>query len=214
MTGLDLPFSDAAGFVTEAGDEFPICGRAPASWSTPCQTGKDGSLLPEMLRTTMGGPAHGPVEECVLPARAVLRIPDTFLRTRGPSACCGSQRGARYILAYRSARESRALLQGTGGLATIALGFAKAAGARIAVSSAAGYSDCSNVASISLSIVVNMAGVCCWRAHNRSRTRCGRCATAVSSSRWESSRIACDRPISRKAFGADPTARRNARKPR
>ena len=139
--GLELPLiplSDAAGFVTEAGDDVSDLRQGDRVVVHAVPDWQEGSMLPGMLRTTMGGPAHGLLsEERVLPARGVLRIPDTISFEH--AACLPVAGLAAWSALHSAAQigpESRVLLQGTGGLATMALVIAKAAGARVAVSSA------------------------------------------------------------------------------
>jgi NADPH:quinone reductase-like Zn-dependent oxidoreductase len=138
--GLELPLiplSDGAGVVTETGDDVVdlrpgdrVVVHAVPDWL-------DGPATPAVSRTTLGASAHGLLaEERVLPAHAVLRIPDTM---RFEHAACLPVAGLAAWSALRTVAGigpgSRVLLQGSGGLATMALVLARAAGARVAVSS-------------------------------------------------------------------------------
>ncbi len=132
-----IPLSDAAGVVTETGDGIAdlrpgdrVVVHAVPDW-------QDGPLSPEMLQSKLGGPAQGLLaEERVLPAQAVVRIPDTIAFEH---AACLPVAGLAAWRALHAAAQigpgSRVLLQGSGGLATMALVIAKAAGSGVAVSS-------------------------------------------------------------------------------
>ncbi len=132
-----IPLSDAAGVVTETGDDVidlragdRVVVHAVPDWL-------DGPLSPAMLRTTLGGPAQGLLaEERVLPARAILRIPD--MMTFEHAACLPVAGLAAWSALHSAARigpGSRVLVQGSGGLATMAMAIAKAHGAHVAVTS-------------------------------------------------------------------------------
>lgn len=138
--GLELPLiplSDAAGIVTEVSDGAGGLRPGDRVVTHVVPDWQDGPLLPTMRLTTLGGPAPGMLcEERVLPARAVLYLPDGIGFEQ--AACLPVAGLAAWSALKTEARigpESSVLLQGTGGLTLMGFAIAKASGARVAVTS-------------------------------------------------------------------------------
>ena len=132
-----IPLSDAAGFVTEVGDGVDGLQPGDRVVTHTVPDWGEGPLLPAMRLTTLGGPAQGVLcSEQVLPAQAVLRLPDSITFE---AAACLPTAGLASWSAFR--RECRVgpgttlLLQGTGGVAMMGLAIGKALGARVAITS-------------------------------------------------------------------------------
>jgi NADPH:quinone reductase-like Zn-dependent oxidoreductase len=151
-----IPCSDGTGVVVEVGDDAGglavgdrVCTHMVPDWL-------DGPFEPRMRLTTLGGPAQGVLcEERVLPISAVAPIPETL---SFEAAACLPVAG----LAAWSALTTEAqigpggyvLLSGTGGVSMMALGIAKALGARVAVTSSSDQ-KLMRVAALGVDLTVN-----------------------------------------------------------
>src|SRR4051812_15841266 len=132
-----IPLSDAAGVILEVGSHVDglrvgdrVVTHAIPDW-------REGAFNPKLARSLLGGPGQGVFsEQRVLPARALLRVPDGI---GFEQAACLPVAGLAAWSALRTEaridRGNTVLLQGTGGLAVMALAIAKALGARVAATS-------------------------------------------------------------------------------
>jgi NADPH:quinone reductase-like Zn-dependent oxidoreductase len=151
-----IPCSDAAGVVVEVGDGAggPAPGDRVCTHMVPDWL--DGPLEPRMRLTTLGGPAQGVLcEERVLPASAVLPIPDAV--SFEAAACLPVAGLAAWNALTAEARispGSHVLLSGTGGVSMMGLGIAKALGARVAMTSSSDQ-KLTRVAALGADLTVN-----------------------------------------------------------
>ena len=132
-----IPCSDAAGVVVDVGDEAGSIARGDRVCTHMVPDWLDGPFEPRMRLTTLGGPAQGVLcEERVLPIGAVVPIPDAV--SFEDAAClpvAGLAAWSALTTEARIGHGSHVLLSGTGGVSMMALGIAKALGARVAATS-------------------------------------------------------------------------------
>jgi NADPH:quinone reductase-like Zn-dependent oxidoreductase len=132
-----IPLSDAAGVILEVGSQVDGLRPGDRVVTHAIPDWQEGPFNSRLTRSLLGGPAQGVLsEQRVLPARALLRIPDCV---GFEHAACLPVAGLAAWSALRTEagidRGSTVLLQGTGGLAMMALAIAKALGARVAATS-------------------------------------------------------------------------------
>lgn len=133
-----VPLSDGAGIVTQVGDgvsrdrigERVVLGFMPG-WL-------DGSFSARKQATALGGGSVDGVlaEQIVLPAAAVVKFPDAWSFEEAAAYPCAGVTAWNCLFGGRGLRPGDSvLIQGTGGVSTFALQFARAAGARAIVTS-------------------------------------------------------------------------------
>lgn len=133
-----VPLSDGAGIVTQVGDgvsrdrigERVVLGFMPG-WL-------DGSFSARKQATALGGGFVDGVlaEQIVLPAAAAVPFPDAWSFEEAAAYPCAGVTAWNCLFGGRGLRPGDSvLIQGTGGVSTFALQFARAAGARVIVTS-------------------------------------------------------------------------------
>ena len=133
-----VPLSDGAGIVTQVGDgvsrdrigERVVLGFMPG-WL-------DGSFAARKQATALGGGFVDGVlaEQIVLPAAAAVPFPDAWSFEEAAAYPCAGVTAWNCLFGGRGLRPGDSvLIQGTGGVSTFALQFARAAGARVIVTS-------------------------------------------------------------------------------
>jgi NADPH:quinone reductase-like Zn-dependent oxidoreductase len=129
-----IPLSDGAGVILEVGSQVDGLRPGDRVVTHAIPDWQEGPFNPGLTRSLLGGPAQGVLsEQRVLPARALLRIPEGI---GFEQAACLPVAGLAAWSALRTEaridRGSTVLLQGAGGLTTMALAIAKALGAGVA----------------------------------------------------------------------------------
>jgi NADPH:quinone reductase-like Zn-dependent oxidoreductase len=131
-----VPLSDGAGDVIEVGSE--VAGLAPGDRVMPgfFQTWLDGPFDPAYFAGAAGGAVDGVLaEEIVVPASALVRIPDSLTYAEAATLPCAAVTA--WGALFERGRPLKAgdvlLVQGTGGVAMFGLQFAKAVGAKVVV---------------------------------------------------------------------------------
>ncbi|GAU86100.1 NAD(P)-dependent alcohol dehydrogenase [Bosea sp. BIWAKO-01] len=133
-----IPLSDGAGIVTQVGDgvsrdrigERVVLGFMPG-WL-------DGSFSARKQATALGGGFVDGVlaEQIVLPAAAAVPFPDAWSFEEAAAYPCAGVTAWNCLFGGRGLRPGDSvLIEGTGGVSTFALQFARAAGARVIVTS-------------------------------------------------------------------------------
>lgn len=133
-----VPLSDGAGIVTQVGDgvsrdrigERVVLGFMPG-WL-------DGSFSARKQATALGGGFVDGVlaEQIVLPAAAAVPFPDAWSFEEAAAYPCAGVTAWNCLFGGRGLRPGDSvLIEGTGGVSTFALQFARAAGARVIVTS-------------------------------------------------------------------------------
>lgn len=133
-----VPLSDGAGIITEVGDgvsrdrigERVVLGFMPG-WL-------DGSFSARKQATALGGGFVDGVlaEQIVLPAAAAVTFPDAWSFEAAAAYPCAGVTAWNCLFGGRGLRPGDSvLIEGTGGVSTFALQFARAAGARAIVTS-------------------------------------------------------------------------------
>lgn len=132
-----VPCSDAAAEVLAAGDGVEgfaagdrVCPIFAQSWIS-------GEPTRQRLRSTLGGPRDGTLaERIVVPASAVVRIPDYLSDTEAACLPCAAVTAWSALITHGGVRPGdTVLILGTGGVALFALKIAQLAGARAVVTS-------------------------------------------------------------------------------
>lgn len=128
-----IPVSDGAGEIVSVGpgvDGLAVGDRVMTNFFTDWV---DGRIDLALVSATLGGSVDGVLaEEVVLPARAVIAIPSTVTFAQAATLPCAGVTAwnALFNTACLSAGDC-VLLQGTGGVSTFALQFAKARGVTV-----------------------------------------------------------------------------------
>lgn len=133
-----VPLSDGAGVVAAVGDG--VDGWAPGDRVViGFMTGwADGPLTPAKQATSLGGQALDGVlaERIVVPASSLVRIPDTMSFEAAATLPCAGVTAFAALFERRPVQPGETvLLLGTGGVSIFALQLAKAAGARVIITS-------------------------------------------------------------------------------
>lgn len=138
MTELPLiPFSDGAGEVARVGEGVSrvavgdrVCPMFFPEWI-------DGGPLPAKLSRPLGGPGPGVLqEELLIDAEAVSLIPAHLSFVEASTLPCAALTAWRALVVEGNLQAGQTVLvQGTGGVSTFALQFAKMLGARVIVTS-------------------------------------------------------------------------------
>lgn len=133
-----IPLSDGAGIIAEVGDgvspdrvgERVVIGFAPRWSEGPFSTARRAGALG-------GGFVDGVLaERIVVPASGVVRLPDDWSFAEGAAYPCAGVTAWNCLFGGRGVRPGdTVLVEGTGGVSTFALQFARAAGARVIVTS-------------------------------------------------------------------------------
>ncbi len=132
-----VPVSDGVGVVVEVGDgvEGVEAGQRVAGLFAPRWIA--GRPSRAALRDTLGAPGPGMLSErVVLPARAVVPVPDALSDEEAATLPCAALTAWSAVVEEGGIRAgARVLVLGTGGVAIFALQFARLLGARVAVTS-------------------------------------------------------------------------------
>jgi NADPH:quinone reductase-like Zn-dependent oxidoreductase len=131
------PLSDAAGVVADLGPRtrgWAVGDRVVARFFPDWLSGPP---EPETMSGVMGGGLHGAAQEyIVLPAHGVSRSPTNLTDEEAATLPCAALTAWRALLVECGVRPGETVLvQGTGGVSLFALQFAKAAGARVILTS-------------------------------------------------------------------------------
>ena len=131
------PLSDAAGVVAGLGAQtvgWAVGDRVVARFFPNWLSGPP---APETMTGVMGGGLPGAAQDyIVLPAHAVSRSPSNLTDEEAATLPCAALTAWRALLVECALRPGETvLLQGTGGVSLFALQFAKAAGARVIITS-------------------------------------------------------------------------------
>jgi NADPH:quinone reductase-like Zn-dependent oxidoreductase len=132
-----VALSDGAGEVTAVGPgvtRFAVGDRVAGIF---CQAWQDGAFRPEMGATTLGVPLDGALAElAVFPEHGVVRVPDHLTFEQAATLPCAAVTAWHALMVKGGLTPGQWVLAlGTGGVATFALQLAKAAGARVIVTS-------------------------------------------------------------------------------
>lgn len=127
------PCSDAVGTIVELGSEaqgFALGDRVCPSVAVDWQTGP---VQRETPRNMLGGPLAGTLaEELVVPAACLVKIPDGLSDEGAASLPCAGVTAYSALFDHGALKADEIVVtQGSGGVATLALQLAKAAGARV-----------------------------------------------------------------------------------
>lgn len=137
MTGR-VPLSDGAGEVVEVAADVSAVKAGDRVAANFFPTWLDGDANPAILRAALGGAfAPGMLSDyVVLPAPCLARIPDALSFEEAASLPCAAVT-AWYSLfeTFRLLPGQTVVVEGTGGVSIFALQFAKAAGAKVVVTS-------------------------------------------------------------------------------
>jgi len=131
------PLSDAAGVVAGLGPNtkgWTIGDRVTARFFPDWLYG---APTPETMDGVMGGGLQGAAQDyIVLPAHAVSRSPSNLTDQEAATLPCAALTAWRALVVECAVRPGESvLIQGTGGVSLFALQFAKAAGARVVITS-------------------------------------------------------------------------------
>jgi NADPH:quinone reductase-like Zn-dependent oxidoreductase len=131
-----VPFSDGAGEVISIGSHVKRFKQGDKVAGTFFQTWPDGAM--QYSRPAMGGSTNGMLSELVaLDEDGVVRLPDGYSYEEGATLPCAAVTAWHALMATRSHVKpgQTVLCLGTGGVSIFALQFAKAAGARVIITS-------------------------------------------------------------------------------
>jgi NADPH:quinone reductase-like Zn-dependent oxidoreductase len=131
------PLSDAAGVVADLGLQttgWSVGDRVTARFFPDWLSG---APAPETMTGVMGGGSQGAAQDyIVLPAHAVSRTPSNLTDEEAATLPCAALTAWRAVVVECAMRPGETVLvQGTGGVSLFALQFAKAAGARVVITS-------------------------------------------------------------------------------
>lgn len=131
-----IPLSDGAGEVISVGPNVKRFKQGDKVAGTFFQTWYDGAM--QYSRPAMGGSTNGMLSELVaLHEDGVVLLPDNYSFEEGATLPCAAVTAWHALLATRNPVEpgQTVLCLGTGGVSIFALQFAKAAGARVIITS-------------------------------------------------------------------------------
>ena len=132
-----IPCSDGAGTVVEVGEG--VSDLRPGDRVTPIFATRWLTNEPsrQTIRSTLGGPLDGTLcEEMVLPATAVVPVPDHLSLAEAATLPCAALTAWSSLVTLGSLRAGQTVVVlGTGGVSIFALQFAKALGARVIITS-------------------------------------------------------------------------------
>lgn len=132
-----VPLSDGAGEVVKLGEavtEWEIGDRAACLFAPKWISG---SPTHQELRTTLGGPLDGTLQEyMVLPADALVQIPDYLSYPEASTLPCAALTAWSALVTYGKLKPGDSVLVlGTGGVSIFALQIAKACGCHVILTS-------------------------------------------------------------------------------
>ena len=132
-----VPLSDAAGEVIALGagaSRWKLGDRVTARFFPDWLSGEPS---PDLMDSVMGGGAQGAAQDCLrLPERALSASPRNLSDVEASTLPCAALTAWRALMVEcRLKSGETVLIQGTGGVALFALQFAKAAGARVVITS-------------------------------------------------------------------------------
>jgi NADPH:quinone reductase-like Zn-dependent oxidoreductase len=131
-----VPLSDGAGEVISIGSHVKRFKPGDKVAGTFFQTWPDGAM--QYSRPAMGGSTNGMLSELVaLDEDGVVRLPDDYSYEEGATLPCAAVTAWHALMATRNPLKpgQTVLCLGTGGVSIFALQFAKAAGARVIITS-------------------------------------------------------------------------------
>ena len=129
-----VPLSDGAGEVVEVGEGVTRLAAGDRVAASFFQGWLSGRLRPEQTKTALGGAIDGVLSEYVaLDAEGLVRIPDHLTFEEAATLPCAAVTAWNALAGVRAGETVLAL--GTGGVSIFALQLAKAAGARVVVTS-------------------------------------------------------------------------------
>jgi NADPH:quinone reductase-like Zn-dependent oxidoreductase len=131
-----IPLSDGAGEVISVGPNVKRFKQGDKVAGTFFQTWPDGAM--QYSRPAMGGSTNGMLSELVaLDEEGVVRLPDGYSYEEGATLPCAAVTAWHALMATRNPLKpgQTVLCLGTGGVSIFALQFAKAAGARVIITS-------------------------------------------------------------------------------
>jgi len=130
-----IPLSDGVGLVTEVGAE--VTDLHPGDRVCPAffQTWEGGAPPADLEAGRLGGPRDGVLATaCVFPAAGVVRVPDHLSDAEAATLPCAGLTAWSALMAAPQVRPGdTVLILGTGGVALMAVQLARAAGARVIV---------------------------------------------------------------------------------
>lgn len=132
-----VPLSDGCGEVVEVGSsvqKWKVGDRVLGIFAQEWQTG-DPDI--DSLRSTLGGPRDGMLQEFIcLPEEGVVRVPDHLTEIEAATLPCAGLTAYNAIFTQGNVKEGdTVVVLGTGGVSIFALQFAKLANARVIVTS-------------------------------------------------------------------------------
>jgi NADPH:quinone reductase-like Zn-dependent oxidoreductase len=132
-----IPVSDGVGQVTAVGEGVSRVRIGDRVAPIFFQSWISGAPSPEKFQCSLGGDVDGVLASLMcLPAEAVVRVPDHLSDEEAASLPCAGVTAWSAVIAQGAVGPSDVVLvQGTGGVALFALQFAKAAGARVIITS-------------------------------------------------------------------------------
>lgn len=132
-----IPCSDGAGVVEAVGAD--VKGVKPSDRVAPCFAPywQAGEPERDAIRQTLGGPLPGTLaEKIVVPARGVVRIPESLSDEQAATLPCAAVTAWSALVTMGNLRAGETvLIQGTGGVSLFALQIAKIHGARVIATS-------------------------------------------------------------------------------
>lgn len=132
-----VPCSDGAGIVEEVGDGVQglVAGDRVGTTLAPSWT--SGEPKREMIRTTLGGPLDGTLEEVlVVPASGAVPIPDHLEAVEAATLGCAGLTAWNALVTFGGVTAGDTLLAlGTGGVSIFALQFGRMLGAEVIITS-------------------------------------------------------------------------------
>jgi len=132
-----VPLSDGAGIVVDVGDEVTRVAVGDRVCPLFFQTWIAGAPTLDNLMQALGGPLDGCAQDyVVLSQEGVVKVPDYLSDLEAATLPCAALTAWRALIVEgRLKAGDTVLVQGTGGVSIFALQFAKAAGARVIVTS-------------------------------------------------------------------------------
>jgi len=132
-----IPFSDAAGLVTEVGDGVTTVQPGDRVAINFFPDWPDGAFTAAKVFRSLGGSTDGVLAEYVtFPAAAVVKVPDSFSFEEAAAFPCAGVTAWHALVEQGQLRPTHTvLLQGTGGVSIFALQIAKLFGAKVIITS-------------------------------------------------------------------------------
>ena len=131
-----VPLSDGVGEVVEVGASVTEVTVGDQVATNFFRDWVDGDLTERQIGSALGGAIDGVLaEQVVLPERALVRIPTNLTREEAACLPCAAVTAWQALTAARLQPGQTILTLGTGGVSIFALQLAKAAGARVIITS-------------------------------------------------------------------------------